>query len=217
MRRYQLIIFDWDGTLSDSASHIVASIQRASHDVGLPVPQEEQARYIIGLGLHDAMEHLFPGLPVARYSEVAERYRVRYFDGAHSIGLFAGVRDGLDELKLRGQRLAVATGKSRSGLDQALVSHGLAKTFDASRCADESLPKPDPPMIHYLLKHFGVQPENALMVGDTTHDLAMAQAAGVDGLGVTYGAHAPELLSTVASLDMLDSPGALWQWLRQNG
>lgn len=217
MSRYALVVFDWDGTLSDSASQIVAAIQGASRDTGLREPTETQARYIIGLGLRDAMEYLFPGLEPERYGQVAERYKAHYVQQAHAIALFAGVLEGLQSLKSRGKRIAVATGKSRNGLDAALSAHQLVPVFDGSRCADESLPKPDPAMLHYLLKRFGVAPENALMVGDTTHDLAMARAAGVDALAVSYGAHTSDLLRQVEHRALVETPEELWQWLRING
>jgi phosphoglycolate phosphatase len=214
--RYSLVVFDWDGTLVDSAAHIVYSIQASARDLTLPVPSDRQARHIIGLGLHDALETLFPGLPARQYPEVAERYRYHYVSGEAVVCLFDGVREALTELKGRGHLLAVATGKSRRGLDRALASTGLGSLIHGSRCADEGFPKPHPDMLLRLLDAFGVAPEDAVMVGDTTHDLEMARAAGVDAVAVTYGAHEPEDLARAGPAACLDSPQALWKWLRSN-
>ena len=216
MSRYHLLVFDWDGTLSDSAALIVRSIQRSAEDLSLPVPTDAQASYIIGLGLIDAMKHLFPGLAEGFYPKVADRYRVHWMVGYRDVVLFPGVEAGLRQLKERGYQLAVATGKSRKGLDTALEQTGLASLFDRSRCADEGMPKPHPDMLFYLLDAFGTDAADALMIGDTTHDLDMASAAGVDGLAVCYGAHPAEQLSTSQKVHCIDTPAGLWTWLNEN-
>ncbi|MEO7762605.1 MAG: HAD-IA family hydrolase, partial [Casimicrobiaceae bacterium] len=194
--QYSLIIFDWDGTLSDSAAIIVAALQAACGDLGLPVPGDHDARYVIGLGLHDALRHVAPTLPEADYPRLSERYRAHYVDRDLQIPLFAGARKMLGALCERGHSLAIATGKSRRGLDLALEQSGIAGRFVATRCADEGQPKPHPDMLLHLLAVTGVAAESALMIGDTTHDLLLAANAGIDALGVTYGAHDHEALAT---------------------
>ena len=216
MIRYPVLLFDWDGTLSDSAALIVRSIQRSAVDLALPVPTDAEASYIIGLGLIDSMRHLFPGLESDAYPRVADRYKVHWLAGHGEVALFPGVEAGLAALKARGHRLAVATGKSRKGLDAALAQTGLARYFDLSRCADEGEPKPHPGMLLHLLDAFGVEAGTALMVGDTTHDLDMASAAGVDGLAVAYGAHPEERLATSPRVHCVHTPAALWTWLNEN-
>jgi phosphoglycolate phosphatase len=214
--RYELLVFDWDGTLVDSAAHIVHSIRAAAADLDLPVPEDAQARHIIGLGFGDAMASLFPQLPEEGWARVAERYRHHYLAGESVVGPFPGVTEGLPMLGRRGHLLAVATGKSRRGLDRALQAAGLEPVFAATRCADEGFPKPHPDMLLHLLDLFGVQREAALMIGDTTHDLDMARAAGVAGLAVTYGAHPSGPLRDAGPVAVLDSPAELFRWLAEN-
>lgn len=217
MTRYDLVVFDWDGTLVDSAAHIVRSIQASSRDLGLPEPSDLDARHIIGLGLRDALTFLFPDMPPSDYPRLAERYRVHYLAGESEVVLFDGVVPGLECLRAGGRMLAVATGKSRAGLERALDSTGLRPHFDASRCADEGFSKPHPGMLEYLLDHLMVPRERALMIGDTTHDLEMAHGAGVDALAVSYGAHHTEKLAGAKPLATMHSPGELWTWLARNG
>ena len=213
MKDYELVVFDWDGTLSDSAAHIVDSLQAASRDIGLEPPSDERSRHIIGLGLRDAMEYLFPEVEPARYGQLTDRYRFHYLAGEQKVTLFRGVSEGLATLKSRGRLLAVATGKSRVGLDRALQSTGLAPHFDASRCGDEGFSKPHPGMLEYLLDHLGVSPEQALMVGDTIHDVEMAHGARMDSLAVTFGAHDPNKLARSRPTHTVHSPQELWTWL----
>jgi phosphoglycolate phosphatase len=216
MKRYELLVFDWDGTLVDSAAHIVHSIREAALDLQLPVPSDAQARHIIGLGLGDAMAQLFPDLPADGWARVADRYRHHYLSGESAVALFPGVGEALPTLSRRGHLLAVATGKSRRGLDRALGMAGLEPVFHATRCADEGFPKPHPDMLLHLLDLFGVAPEGALMIGDTTHDLEMAAAAGVSSLAVTYGAHPAGALRSAGALAALDTPADLFEWLYAN-
>jgi len=213
MKTYELVVFDWDGTLYDSAAHIVDSLQAAARDIGLEPPSDEHSRHIIGLGLRDAMEYLFPELESARYRELTDRYRVHYLAGEQKVTLFRGVPEGLAALKSRGRLLAVATGKSRVGLDRALETTGLGPHFDASRCADEGFSKPHPGMLEYLLDHLGVSPDQALMVGDTIHDVEMAHGARMDSLAVTFGAHDPGKLARSRPSHTVHSPQELWAWL----
>jgi phosphoglycolate phosphatase len=211
-RTFDLIVFDWDGTLMDSAAAIVAAIQAASRDLALPAPDERSARHVIGLGLADALSYLFPELAASEHEAVAARYRYHYFAGDDEIPLFEGVREMVDELAATGVLLAVATGKGRRGLDRALAATGLATAFHATRCADETFSKPHPAMLLELMDELGVDAARTLMVGDTTHDLEMARNARVAPLAVTYGAHTRESLSACAPLACLDSVAALRAW-----
>ena len=189
-RRFDLIAFDWDGTLFDSTGLIVRCIQSACRDIGTPVPDDMQAAYVIGLGLMDALKHAVPDLPVERYPELGRRYRHHYMAWQHEIVLFDGTRDMLQTLKARNHWLAVATGKSRHGLNEALASAQLGPLFDSTRTADETASKPDPLMLLELMAELGAEPSRTLMVGDTGADiggarLAVAPRCGQgDGLGL---------------------------------
>jgi phosphoglycolate phosphatase len=213
VRRFDLLVFDWDGTLMDSAAAIVASLQGACRDLGLPVPGDEQARYIIGLGLNDALSHILPSVEAARYPEVVERYRVHFLRLDAGTGLFPGVTQVIADLHATGYRLAIATGKSRRGLARALAATGLRDYFHATRCADEGHSKPHPGMLQALMDELDIAPGRTLMIGDTTHDLEMARAAGVAGLGVAYGAHPRDALDACGPLACLHSVAELREWL----
>jgi phosphoglycolate phosphatase len=212
-RRFDLIVFDWDGTLFDSTGLIVQCIQSACRDIGIDVPSDERAAYVIGLGLHDALQHAAPGLPPERYPELGRRYRHHYFARQHELVLFPGTLEMLAELKARNHWLAVATGKSRAGLDEALAHSSLHAVFDATRTADETASKPHPMMLEQLMREFGAEPERTLMIGDTTHDLQLAANAGTASLGVTYGAHEPEAFGVHAPLAVLHSTREVHDWL----
>ena len=214
--RFELLVFDWDGTLVDSAGHIVASLQSAFRDLGLPVPGQEAARHVIGLGLQDALAYLSPGLESGRYHEVADRYSAHFLAGHEDIELFPMVEEGIPALNRDGYLMAVATGKSRRGLDRALQHTALGAHFHASRCADEGFPKPHPDMLETLMQMLGVTRERTLMIGDTTHDLQMAANAGVPAVGLTYGAHPREELERLAPLACVGSFAELMQWLKQD-
>ncbi|HPR06209.1 MAG TPA: HAD-IIIA family hydrolase [Denitromonas sp.] len=215
-KRYELIVFDWDGTLLDSAGAIVRAIQAASRDLGLPVPEDARARHVIGLGLDDALHYAVPELTKSRYPEMVARYRHHYLSRDQELVLFDGVASTIAHLAEQGWLLAVATGKSRVGLDRALAHSGLGAHFHATRCADECFSKPHPAMLEELMSELSVAPDRTLMIGDTTHDLQMAQNAGVDGLAVSFGAHDVDALASVPSVALLASPAELDQWLRQN-
>ena len=215
-RRFELLVFDWDGTILDSAAAIVTAIQSASRDLGLPEPSDERARHVIGLGLQDALQHAVPELKEADYPRMVDRYRHHYLAGDHSLRLFAGIEVLLRQLAEDGFMLAVATGKSRLGLNRALAHAGLEEVFHGTRCADECHSKPHPQMLYELLDEFGMSSERAVMIGDTTHDLLMARNAGVAGLGVTYGAHPSEALYGAEPLACVDSVAELAAWLKQN-
>jgi phosphoglycolate phosphatase len=215
-RRFDLIAFDWDGTLFDSTALIAGCIQRACADLGLPVPRREDAAYVIGLGLHDALQHVVPGLPRERYPELGLRYRHHYFARQHELVLFDGTLAMLQALKARNHWLAVATGKSRRGLDEALHTVQLKGVFDATRTADETASKPSPVMLLELMAVFGAVPERTLMIGDTTHDLLMARNAGTASIGVSFGAHEPEAFAELGPLHVAHSTAELHQWLHDN-
>lgn len=214
--KYPLIVFDWDGTLMDSAAAIVRAIQAACRDLGLAEPSDARARHVIGLGLADAMRHAIPDLPAPRYQEMVERYRYHYLSSDHELTLFAGVEPMLQALREEGHRLAIATGKSRLGLDRALGHSGLGKLFQGSRCADECFSKPHPQMLEELMAEFGTEPGETLMIGDTSHDLMMANNARVDALAVTYGAHPHEHLAECHPVACLDSVDELAAWLNSH-
>lgn len=215
--RYSLIVFDWDGTLLDSAGGIIECIQEAARELRLPVPARETASHVIGLGLHDSLRTAVPTLPEDQYREFAEAYRRHFLARQGSMALFPGIRELLQDLHATGYRLAVATGKSRRGLDHALDSTALRRYFAASRCADETNPKPHPAMLLELMAHFAAAPGQALMIGDTSHDLEMARSAGVDAVAVTYGAHPGESLRALAPRACVASVPELRAWLATNG
>ena len=213
---FDLIAFDWDGTLFDSTQIIVRSIQLAVADVGGTVPSNEAASYVIGLGLMEALAHAAPDVPQARYPELGKRYRHHYAVHQNDITLFEGVVPLLLDLKERGHLLAVATGKSRRGLDEALQAVELKGCFDSSRTADETAGKPHPRMLHELMSEFGVKPERTLMVGDTTHDLQMALNAGCASVGVSYGAHEPSAFEPLKPRVVAHSVQELQRWLLEH-
>jgi phosphoglycolate phosphatase len=215
-RRFELIVFDWDGTLMDSAALIANSVQRAAGDLGLTPPSDERARHIIGLGLIDALRHALPDLEESRYDELADRYRHHYLSRDHELDLFAGAQELILELAQADYLLGVATGKSRRGLDRALEGSGLGAYFHATRCADECHSKPHPQMLHELMEEFGVAADATLMIGDTTHDLLMAKNAGVASLAVAYGAHPRAQLEAVEPLHCAGSLEEMAAWLRMN-
>jgi phosphoglycolate phosphatase len=215
-RRFDLIAFDWDGTLFDSTQIIVRCIQRAVADVGGTVPSDKAAAYVIGLGLMQALAHAAPDVPESMYPELGRRYRVHYNHHQNDLALFEGVLPLLDELKARQHLLAVATGKSRRGLDEVLRTVELRDVFDGSRTSDETAGKPDPLMLRELMAEFGVDPARTLMIGDTTHDLQMALNAGCPSVGVSYGAHEPEAFHLLEPAFIAHSVPQLHEWLLDN-
>jgi phosphoglycolate phosphatase len=215
-KRFDLLVFDWDGTLMDSAAAIVASIQAASRDLGMNEPDDASARHIIGLGLNEAMAALFPDLPESEYDRLTDRYRHHFLGQDADIPLFSGADEAIRELHEAGFLLAVATGKSRRGLDRALSHTSLAPFFHVTRCADESFSKPHPQMLLTIMEQMGASPDKTLMIGDTSHDLQMAVNAGVPSLAAGYGAHPFESLASFAPLACAGSFAELRQWLREN-
>jgi phosphoglycolate phosphatase len=215
-RRFDLIVFDWDGTLFDSTMLIVRCIQAACRDIGVAVPSDADAAYVIGLGLHDALQHAVPGLAPARYPELGRRYRVHYFASQDELVLFPGTLEMLQALRARQHLLAVATGKSRRGLDDALAHAQLRGMFDATRTADETASKPHPLMLQELMAECGAAPERTLMIGDTTHDLQLARNAGTPRVAVSYGAHESEAFAEHEPLFVAHSTKELHDWLTVN-
>ncbi len=215
-RSYELIVFDWDGTLMDSTALIVRAIQAASADLGLSVPSREQASYVIGMGLNEALHAAIPELDPVDYPRLVERYRVHYFSGDQDLVLFDGVETLLRDLRAEGRTLAVATGKSRAGLDRALAASGLGGYFQATRTADETFSKPHPRMLLELMDELVAAPAHTVMIGDTTHDLLMARNAGTASIGVSFGAHPAEDLAELAPRALVHSIPELAEWLTRN-
>ena len=215
-RQFDLIAFDWDGTLFDSTGIITRCIQSAVVDVGGQRPTDQAASYVIGMGLIQALAHAAPDVPPDRHAALGERYRHHYVQHQNDISLFDGVLPLLADLKRRGCLLAVATGKSRRGLDEALSAVELKGVFDASRTADETAGKPHPRMLLELMDELGVTRERTLMVGDTTHDLQMALNAGCPSLAVSYGAHEPAAFEALRPLSVAHSVAELQHWFSVN-
>ncbi|HQR03189.1 MAG: HAD-IA family hydrolase [Proteobacteria bacterium] len=215
-RNFDLIVFDWDGTLMDSTALIVRSIQAAAHDLGLEPPADAAAREVIGLGLEQALARALPVLTPDRYGMMAERYRHHYLTHDRQLALFAGTETLIRTLADAGHMLAVATGKSRAGLERGLEVSGLGAVFHGTRCADECFSKPHPQMLEELMDEFGVVPEATLMIGDTAHDLQMARNAGVAAVAISHGAHPREALLTHHPLYCAHSIEDLGSWLRKH-
>jgi phosphoglycolate phosphatase len=212
---YRLIVFDWDGTIIDSPAAIVQCIQEAAREMGLKVPDDERASHVIGLGLADSLTHAVPDLPAQRYAEFVALYRKHFLAREDAMPVFKGMTQLLEDLRKK-TPLAIATGKSRRGLERALDATGLRALFAASRCADETRPKPDPAMLLELMLEFETEKEKTLMIGDTSHDLEMARAAGVDAVGVTYGAHPETGLRACGPRGCVSSVEELRTWLTKN-
>ena len=213
MRQFDLVVFDWDGTIIDSVGAVSGAMIAAAVDLGLPEPSQAQARWTIGLGLMDAIRYAVPSLSRERIPEFLDRYRVHYLKLDPELQVFAGISELLRGLDAAGIPLAVATGKSRVGLNRALVQTGLGPRFIATRCADEGHPKPDPWMLHDLAETLQTPPHRMLMIGDTTHDVGMAQAAGAHSLAVLYGAHDPQALHDSQPSAIVQSVPELAHWL----
>lgn len=215
-RGFRLLVFDWDGTLMDSTTAIAQALQSACRDLGLPVPSDQAARHVIGLGLSDALRIAAPSLQPQDQAPLLERYRVHWRAHDAATVLFPGVREGLAALREAGFLLAVATGKSRRGLDRALEGTGLASLFHGTRCADEGFSKPHPGMLEHLIDECGVDRRETLMIGDTTHDLAMASNAGTAALACAYGAHPRPELERHAPLAVLASFVEVRAWIERH-
>ena len=212
-RQFDLIVFDWDGTLLDSTSTIARCIQAAARDVDLPEPSFQIASHVIGLGLQDALSHVAPTATREQIMQMAQRYRVHYLASDEHLSLFEGTEIFLQNLSDAGYRLAVATGKHRAGLNRALLQTRIGHYFEATRTADETASKPDPLMLLELMQQCQVRAERVLMIGDTTHDLKMALAAGVSSAAVSSGAHSEEQLRTYKTFAHVSTVVDLAPWL----
>ena len=206
---FKVVVFDWDGTLIDSTSAIVAAIRGAAADLGLEVPSHEQASHVIGLGLRDAIRTAVPTISDDQEDAFIDRYKVHFFQRDPHLQPFEGIVEVLDALAKTSSWLAVATGKSRVGLDRALRQTGWKDRFVTSRCADEGSPKPAPWMLQDICAELGVATSQALMIGDTTHDLGMARRAGSAAIGVSYGAHPRSALGGEPALVLVDTVAQL--------
>jgi phosphoglycolate phosphatase len=215
-KKFDLIVFDWDGTLMDSTATIVKCIQASAKDLGLPVPDNKAASHVIGLGLQEAMQAALPDIDPKYYPRMAERYRYHYLAKDQGITLFDGVHEMLRDLAEQGYFLAIATGKSRVGLNRALDAVKLMSRFDATRCADETFSKPHPAMLQEITRELGQDLKRTVMIGDTTHDLQMALNAGAAGIAVCYGAHPEHELNNLHPMYTADSIAGLHAWLTDN-
>ena len=215
-QQFNLIVFDWDGTLMDSTSAIVKSLQDSAADLGLPTPDKKKAAHVIGLGLREALETVLPDVSPEYYPKLIERYRTHFLKNSVSLSLFDGVREMLDDLKNQDYFLAVATGKSRAGLNRPIDEVGLQGYFDASRTAAETHSKPHPAMLLELTEQLGEPMKRTVMIGDTTHDLLMANNAGASGIAVQYGAHSPKELQLMHPMYSADTVEELHRWLNEN-
>ena len=215
-RRYDLIVWDWDGTIMDSTPTIVHCIQQACRDLGFKEPDDTLASSVIGLGIQDSLRRAVPWIEPRHFQQLTDRFRYHYLAKDHELDLFAGIRELLEELRADQFLLGVATGKSRVGLNRSLNHHQIGHLFHETRTADESFSKPHPAMLLELSDMTQVPTRRMLMIGDTTHDLDMAANAGVDAVAVTYGAHPPDTLKASPSLVHVDDVAQLSQWLKAN-
>ena len=210
----KLIVFDWDGTLMDSAAHIVACLQNAITELSLEPKTDKEIKNIIGLGLREALLALYPQASDKELTELVDRYRVHFFDQqADPCELFSGARELIHELDAKDYFLAIATGKGRNGLDKVLKETALGEFFPITRCADESHSKPHPQMMLDIINYYGVEANEAIMVGDTEYDLLMASNASANSVAVTYGVHEKKRLLDCKPLTCLDSIHDLHEWL----
>ncbi len=213
-KQFRLVVFDWDGTLLDSEGRIVECLHAASQEAGLASLPPKTLSNVIGLGLKEAVETLYPAIDAAVYHHFLERYRHHYlFASQTPTPLFTGAREMLEDLYQRGFWLAIATGKARRGLDRVLAEQDLAHLFHATRCADETFSKPHPQMLLDIMDRVGAEPDQTLMVGDTEYDILMAHHAKTAAVGVGYGVHGRERLLRHPILACVDSLGELAAWL----
>jgi len=215
-RKFKLLVFDWDGTLMDSEARIVSCVRAATRDMAIETPADEQIRDIIGLGLKEALEKLFPGSDAPFKERFIDFYR-HYFlheDSTPSL-LFPHAQEVLNGLVAQDYLLAVATGKGRPGLNKVLDETGLKSLFHATRCADETFSKPHPEMLMQIMDELGIEPSDTLMIGDTEYDLQMAINAGTHGLAVSYGVHTVDRLNQFNPLGCLDDISELLEWLNR--
>lgn len=214
MQHYKLVIFDWDGTLMDSVARIISSMQSAAKTVGLPIPNSHEVKQIIGLSLPVALPALFETISEQQVAAMLAQYKYQYLEGDNTpTPLFTGAEDLLSQLTQKNKLLAVATGKGREGLNRVLGVSNTVDYFHTTRCAGEMPSKPDPTMLLSILAELAVAPHEAIMIGDTSHDLKMAQNAGVDSIGVTFGVHDKQVLNQYHPKAIVDSLAQLQQLL----
>ena len=214
---YDLLIFDWDGTIIDSEASIINSMKAAARDLTLNEPADAAVRNIIGLGLPEAIRTIFHDADDALVSALRERY-VHHFLSADPTqsNFFPGVEETLRSLHKEGFRLAVATGKSRRGLNRVLADTQLGSLFEITKCADETASKPDPMMLEEILFMTDLPSHRAVMIGDTEYDLEMGYRAKMDTVAVSYGAHAMERLTQWNPVKEIDEFCELQTWLFSN-
>jgi phosphoglycolate phosphatase len=211
---YKLVVFDWDGTLMDSIARIVSSMQAAAHHCQLTIPTESSVKDTIGLSLSKVLDILFPGASQRDITALLEQYKFQYVEGNRTPApLFEHALLLLKALTDNDKLLAVATGKGREGLQRVFSTSQTEHFFHASRCADEAKSKPDPEMLLSLLAELSIAPEQAVMIGDTSYDMQMAQAAGIDRIGITLGVHGREILNKFQPIAIVDSLAELQQIL----
>lgn len=216
--RYQLVVFDWDGTLMDSEARIVSCMQGAAREAGVPEPDAAAARDIIGLGMTEAVQRLFGNPDPTTVEAIIAGYRRHWLgDELAPSPLFEGARELVTGLDKAGYLLAVATGKSRRGLDKVLAETGLGGHFVTTRCADEAYSKPHPQMLLDILERTGMEPEHTLVVGDTEYDMAMAANAGAHAVAVSHGVHSPDRLMRSGARACLNHLSELPDWLSRAG
>jgi len=215
-KQFDLIVWDWDGTLADSTGMITRAIVKAAEQAGLAPLTPEQASSIIGLGLRESIQSLYPDITDEQARALATNYNLNYFAGESEILLFNGAAETIKTLNRRGHKLAVATGKSRRGLNLALEHTQLRQYFHATRTVDECFSKPHPQMLDELMDDLVALPERTLMIGDTSYDLQMARNAGVPAIGVTFGAQSAEAWQEFAPIQQFDDFASLSQWLLEN-
>ncbi len=216
-KQFELIVFDWDGTLMDSRAQIVSCMRQALHDCRLPDMNDLELQQVIGLGLHEAVRQLLPEQPDAVIEQVVAAYRVRWLGAPPGLSrFFKGIEALLYRLSEHDVPMAVATGKSRTGLDRQFSETDTGHLFAISRCADESLSKPAPDMLLEILETLAKKPEDTLVVGDSTYDMQMARSAGVERLAAGYGVHSTEQLSAYDPIGMMRTPGELVSWFELN-
>lgn len=213
MDSVELVVFDWDGTVVDSTPSIASAIQQSCEDLGLAIPSVDDARWVIGLGLQDALSRVAPNLSAERQGALTDRFRHHYLSRYEQLQMFPGMMQVLTELHGSGMPLAVATGKTRVGLERSFDLTGTRHLFASSRCADESEPKPAPRMVLEICAELGISPSSTLVIGDTTHDIFMAKSAGAEALAVGYGAHATEELLAADPLGCMLSVEELNDWI----
>lgn len=211
----KVVIFDWDGTVVDSVEHIASSLHGAATELGFPAREMEAYRDIIGLGIIEALQKLYPGLDMDDINAIREGY-ARYFFSQQTTpqNIFPGIETLLTDLGVAAEGLAVATGKSRRGMDRALESTGLGPRFAITRCADETRSKPDPTMLREIVAHFGIAAEDAVMIGDTVYDMEMAQRVGMPAIGVEWGVHQRDRLAAFSPAAIVSDVDGLRQALK---